>query len=753
MKDIDFEDIKNAIISYEKEERSNIFQNSLLIDGKEERNILLFKGERKYKIVIISLHFFPDVEINSTIKKLTKIYNENKNLSDVVDYFSTQNIAKSIEEKMNNICYDNLEIHLNIYDRSRLAGLKAFSYLFEDECSNISEYAQKAIYDYLASGTSSSEIKTSIFNTVILFEIYAWKEISIESLAELTYKKLGNKIGDINVAINTLKRKKKIAPSKKGEKLTLTLEERQRISDVLKESNAIEKEFHKNFNDITQKYGIKNNEELFDKLVSLYKIYYQYDLDKSSDLDSFSKTSHKIFTELKTLASNIIMSGDVDEMVEEIKNLCKTNSYLNRISISSSFLSLYKSDNLEKYINNKVNYVFFDTTVFINFICVKSKYNEEIDIWDDNNFRAVYNLVKCQDKNRSKIKFCIPYDYIIETVGEFQKALKIAWFEQTSFPIQIQTANTFYNYYLYVKKQKELNGDDGSFCFIEFAKELGFTEIDPESQDFKQKTYSIFQYYAKVANFEIIPSLKESFILFDRVKSDYISYLKNNYKHNKSTRAIEADVRQALYLTERSLSENDEYYLVSWDSSIRHLRDFIKELNTIYRSYAVYKPNFLVNALELKCFKINSECITDELFVYADKNYDITSKIRSLFDDVIFPLFMASHNTNSTLITQMLSLQKEFIEIDNTSYSSSDKQLPLEEFFLDIINSLPDIPCSKTDLKDFLSSEENNEFVTTLFSQALKSLEENKPFDIVTPFADKLKLFIDKKDINVNLGE
>ena len=142
-----------------------------------------------------------------------------------------------------------------------------------------------------------------------------------------------------------------------------------------------------------------------------------------------------------------------------------------------------------------------------------------------------------------------------------------------------------------------------------------------------------------------------------------------------------------------------------------------------------------------------------DIDLYADKNYDITSKIRSLFDDVIFPLFMASRNTNSTLITQMLSLQKEFIEIDNTTYSSSDKQLPLEEFFLDIINSLPDIPCSKTDLKDFLSSEENNEFVTTLFSQALKSLEENKPFDIVTPLAHKLKLFIDKKDIDVNLGE
>lgn len=69
MKDIDFEDIKNAIISYEKEERSNIYQNSLLIDGKEEKNILFFKGERKYKIVIISLHLFPEIEINSIIKK------------------------------------------------------------------------------------------------------------------------------------------------------------------------------------------------------------------------------------------------------------------------------------------------------------------------------------------------------------------------------------------------------------------------------------------------------------------------------------------------------------------------------------------------------------------------------------------------------------------------------------------------------------------------------------------------------------
>ncbi len=748
MKTIQFEEFKNAVIEYEESEKSSTFiKQSELNNG-----ILIFKGNRKSKIVFISQHAFPIIAIKTILDKLSIIYNENEQLSDVIDFFSTENITKSEEEKINNLCYKKLEIRLDIIDKSKLKGITAFSCFFIDETSDfVSEDAIKAIYDYLAIGANPSEIKTSICKTIILFEIYARKEISIAALKDVVNSKLGNKIEDINLYINALKRNGKIAPSRKGGQLALTNEERQRIDEILKESNAIEKDFHRSFNEITNKYGISNNTELLNQLISLYKNYYKYNLDEDSDLENFNRTSAKIFTELKSIVANRVTIGSTQAAVDEIKNLCKTTSYLNRLSVSSSFLSLYKSNNLEQYINNRVNFVYFDTPAFIYYICAKSKYNDELEIWEDKNFKAVYNLIKCKEKNYSKIQFYISHDYIHETVGEFQKALRISWFDQFTLPIQLQTANTFYNYYQYIKKEKELFGED-EFTFIEFAKDLGFTEFDLESQKFSYKTYAAIKNYAQITHCNVVPPISETYSIFEEIKKEYHLYLAENYKYEKSPKAIDADIRQALYITNESLSKNQEYYLVSWDGSIRYLRDNIKELNAYHKTYAIYKPSSLVNLLNLKYFNIDSECITDELFAYADKTYDITAKVQNLFDDVIIPLFSASHKANGALVSQILKLQKEFIEAEDMYTQSSDR-LPLEEFFLKIEKSLPEIPCSKLDLKEFLLAQENNKFITDLFETAFKSLADNVPFDIVKPFTERMRSFLDSRDLDIELGE
>ena len=86
-------------------------------------------------------------------------------------------------------------------------------------------------------------------------------------------------------------------------------------------------------------------------------------------------------------------------------------------------------------------------------------------------------------------------------------------------------------------------------------------------------------------------------------------------------------------------------------------------------------------------------------------------------------------------------------------YTQSSDRLPLEEFFLKIEKSLPEIPCSKLDLKEFLLAQENNKFITDLFETAFKSLADNVPFDIVKPFTERMRSFLDSRDLDIELGE
>lgn len=65
--------------------------------------------------------------------------------------------------------------------------------------------------------------------------------------------------------------------------------------------------------------------------------------------------------------------------------------------------------------------------------------------------------------------------------------------------------------------------------------------------------------------------------------------------------------------------------------------------------------------------------------------FELSDKIKSLFDKVILPFFMASENKNPTLVHEILKLQKEYIDQkDEGQRSSREKVLPIEDIFIKI---------------------------------------------------------------------
>ena len=118
-----------------------------------------------------------------------------------------------------------------------------------------------------------------------------------------------------------------------------------------------------------------------------------------------------------------------------------------------------------------------------------------------------------------------------------------------------------------------------------------------------------------------------------------------------------------------------------------------------------------------------------------------------MFDKVILPFFMASENKNSTLVKEILKLQKEYIDQkEEGQRSSREKVLPIEDIFIKIRDKMLKKACTTHDLACYLADEENNKFVIGLISKALDSYKNGEKLDISSEICDSLICYLDKKD-------
>lgn len=132
--------------------------------------------------------------------------------------------------------------------------------------------------------------------------------------------------------------------------------------------------------------------------------------------------------------------------------------------------------------------------------------------------------------------------------------------------------------------------------------------------------------------------------------------------------------------------------------------------------------------------------------IYADRMYELSDKIKSLFHKVILPFFMASENKNSTLVREILKLQKEYIDQkDEGQRLSREKVLPIEDIVIKIRDKMHQKACTIRDLDCYLAYEENQKFVIKLISKALDSYKKGLKLDISSEICESLIYYIEKR--------
>lgn len=706
-------------------------------DGGTDIKIFRDKKELKKCIQITVQKQGLGLKLNADLKKVSEKISK-YGYSNIFEFYCSSSVSEDFIEEVKKNALQEHSIVLEIYDAKRLSQLnckEVVDYIYslhsgvilKPEQMNIDK-ATKTLYDILANGKYSSDIKNSLVDSIIISIIYEKGSIEISELKKELENRLGKEVPDILHSINTLKSVQRIIKDSNNSKyLRLSESEYNNVKEILANSVKLEKEFCNAFTAILSKYGIEYSQEILDELKNLYKRFYNKDIDDSIQEES---TELKVFDSFKKyLMSLIDDKNNTGSLIDEIKELCSTNSYLNRISASESFLSLYKSNQLELYLNQKHKDVYLDTPTFIYLLC--DYYGIEENDWDNPFYRSMKSLMNLRDSYSDKISFYITESYLGEVIGEIKKALQFAQFEDYPlFKYMGGTNNTLFNYYEYLKKGKLFDDEDDVNSFGEFINSYGLENTDPNSAKFSREASKFLYEIAENLDIQIVAwSPNEKFADF---KILYENILLKKEK-NKSETAIRNDVNQVLVSLEHD--KEMDCYFATWDTTIHLLRDEILSENH-YNYFNICNPAKLSNKIALENFNIDGSALTNDIFAYAEKEYDISNRVKSLLE-LIAPFFKGTGSKK--LFRKLGKIRKEQVEIIGSDIGSEkeEKNLPIEEIVWLLIPKEKDDKNIMDKFSKFMSSEENADYIIDVINQISK-LEDYKKYDL-TEFFEKIE--------------
>ena len=661
------------------------------------------------------------------------------------DFFCSIPLSEEKIEEYKKYAIDTYYIDLDIYEAKRLAQLncpEVIDYIYslhsdvilKPEQMNV-DRAKKTLYDLLANGKDSSDIKNSFVDSVIISILYEKSPIEISVLKDELERRLGKNIPDIIHLINNLKSDQRVIKDTQNDKLLcLSEDEFINVQEILTFSAKLEKDFCTELSTILSKYQISNTSEVLDELKKLYKFYYSNDIDFGSKKDETIDV--KILDNLKKYLNNLIDNkDDIDTLIEDIKTLCEHNNYLNKISASESFLSLYKSNRLELYLNQKKKDIYLDTPTFVYLLC--NYYGIERNDWDNPFYRSMKSLIKLRDTYPQKISFYITQNYLGEVEGEIQKALQYAKFEKYPFFKDLgETSNTLYNYYNYLKNAELFEVEDKITSFDEFMYALGLDDTNPNDEKFYKSTMDFLYEVAENYEIEVVDwTPKEK---YNEIKESYEKILLSK-KRNKSETAIRNDVDQVITLLE---DDSTDIYFTTWDTTIHLLRDKILDTqeHRRYHYFNIYNPARLSNKIALENFNIDESAVTNEIFAYADKKYDISNRVKSLLE-IITPFLRNDVGGNNKLLKKLARIRKTQLHDKNPmkENSNDNKNLPIEEIIMMLIPSKERVQQDSNILdkfSKFMSIEENADYIIDIIDE-VSQLKDYKMYDL-TEYFDKI---------------
>lgn len=712
------------------------YEDCVNIDGPNDggKDMLVYcNKEAKKKCVQVTIQ---KDNIEGKLKRdLKKVENKIKEegYENRFEFYWNQNMSEEKVEELKKFAIKEHGINLEIYDGKRLSQLKCplthefiwnlfGASVIKPQDLDLSK-TEKFLYDILAKGNDTYDIKQSLIESFIILTVYELDKVNLEDLRNEVEKRTGLTIPAWLPIINKLKSDQRIINIDKPNKIIgLSEKEANKVRDILSIASIEEKEFIDSLQLILEKNGIEYKSEVVDLLKYLFSIFYaeREKIEKDTIANKVKR-----FDKLKIYINDHKNKEiETDKVIENIWNLCKNNSYINKVCASGFFLKLYKSNQLEAYINLKHKDIFIDTPVFLYFLCYY--YGLEDNDWINTTYSSAKALFQLWEHKNSNISLYIYDGYLEEVAGEIYKALCVDEFAKLGDLGLGNSRNIIYNFYRYLEENNIL--DENIHSLKDFLRDIGLKNLNPHHPNFFAQTTRDLVQIAIDNNIDIKSGNYEE--NFQTYKKEYEIILSENDRR-RSPKAVIHDINLMLIALQNN--PDSDTYFTTWDGAIHLIRDKMIEMNPHFESFYIYNPSVLTNKLGLENFQLENSAISNEIFIYADNEYELSGKMIELID--ILASYLDINEEGSRLLTRKLGiLRKRQLEqrIINDEDTRGDTLLPIEEVLLLLVPSKEmieeDVNIVRK-FRKFLSSEENIDYIMTIIHEML-SLPNPQSYDL-----------------------
>ncbi len=733
IKDLTKEQFDHFVATFQKERFG--FDSVVNVDGANDGgcDLKVFRGvKQQRKCIQLTVNKSTvEAKLRDDLHKLDRLMEAYpEQYPRKVEFYCTTTIAEKKLAEYVRIASKQYGIDLDIYDCNHLATLideggECEQYLYSlhpgvilNRKEESIDKTKKCLYDFLAEGKNTSDIKNNLLESLIVSVLYIKAPIGQNEIKKNLESIIEKDLPDITYLINRLKSQKRIKVIRQNlqDFVELSENELKNVQDTFVQSSKIENDFKEGFNRILMNYQIDPNECIIESFIQAYKSDYVAKTTTPGSSEGFSK--------VKEFFTNVLKCTTGENLIEEVIALCESSPYLAQISAGEAFLYLYKSNELEQYLNKRSRDVYFDTPVFIYWLC--STYGIECDDWNNPLYRAVKSLYSLLQKYRDRVNIYISREYLSEVLGEMQKALLLSPLEKYEFFENLGgTNNILYTYYKHIKTNNLFEARRQDYSFEDFLNALSIEDTIRSLTDI-----------ANGHDIQVV-SVRTDSRIFSELRKTYETELSYARKA-KTSKAITNDINQILYLCDKE-DVSREYYLATWDTTVYKIRDRLMELDeneVSYRYCHVYNPARLSNIIALENFNISNSALTIDIFSYADARHEFSSQVKSLLE-LIAPFLQGSKNTR--LLNKLGRFRREQIEFRG---EDPDK---IEEEVGGSIYGIISMLLPKSDDKEmchkflsFCNSDDNVDYIMRLI-KFMSKMEDYTKFDL-SEYREKLEL-------------
>lgn len=712
-------------------------------DGGNDLEIRLNERTIKRNIQVTVQKLDIEAKLRKDLESARENVQHHKYL-DQLDFYISQNVSRSMEENWKTIAETEYEINLTIYDATTLAEfsdkfpiIRTKTYelhgiTIDNSLLNINEQ-DKVLFDVLALGKETGEIKKQFVRAYILSFLYANPSSSIEIIMDEVSKQLPE-LTDIKIYRDILSAAKGSGDliTDDSKQYSLSPEKSLQIQSLYNENEVQQALLKRDIEAVLKKVNVDGHTaDIAQFLLNAYKTNYAIELEELTNKSySIQDSITIIYNDLEGLLKRLgVPEEQIEKTRRELFEICKDNEFLNKIGASILFANLYNSHKLEDYLSIKIQHFYFDTQVLLRIICHEYF---PVSEYSDIHYLAVKELYESITSSEQPVEMATTWDYLHEVAGHMQEALKLQRFFSIPLFEKINSStNVFYNFFTFLSKNDLIEEDMTIEDFFTDLLDIG---------DFPSYDDPDFIYIVSGKLKSILDVLKIDSIYHKNYDPQTYHIAKREYEISlaykeriRTKSAIENDVRMVMYLADKenhmnhTLGLRSDPFLVTWDKSFYEFRRALlnpKYQNHQFKYWFIYTPAKLADRLSLMNFKVNPKSIDYNIISLTESNFNLINKTGT-FLDTLSTFFSTKNITQIKFANKLVALESKLKGEASDDDESSDKPSYLVRILLQIRSYYSKQADKKFD--EVVSLFETNQYGDHLSETFEKTLDNYTP--------------------------